>query len=35
MDGNTNSLSTKIDFEFARGVIGQGIEEIKKGAYQN
>jgi hypothetical protein len=31
IDGNANSLSTQIDFEFARGVIGQGIEEIKKG----
>jgi hypothetical protein len=31
VDGNTNSVSSQIDLEFARGVIGQGIDEIKKG----
>ena len=31
VDGNTNSVSSQIDIEFARGVIGQGIDEIRKG----
>ena len=31
VDGNTSSVSNQVDFEFARGVIGQGIEEIKRG----
>ena len=31
IDGNTNSVSSQIDIEFARDVIGQGIEEIKNG----
>ena len=31
VDGNINSVSSQIDLEFARGVIGQGIDEIKKG----
>ena len=35
VDGNTNSVSSQIDLEFARGVIGQGIDEIKKGDLSN
>lgn len=31
VDGNSSSVSNQVDVEFARGVIGQGIEEIKKG----
>ena len=31
VDGNTNSVSSQIHLEFAREVIGQGIDEIKKG----
>jgi hypothetical protein len=31
IDGNTSSVSTQVDIEFARGVIGQGVEEIKRG----
>ena len=29
--GNTDSVSKQVDMEFARKVIGQGIEELKKG----
>lgn len=35
IDGNTASVSTQIDMEFARGVIGKGIEEIKRGDLSN
>lgn len=31
VDGNTNSVSSQIDLQFARDVIGQGMDEIKKG----
>ena len=31
VDGNTNSVSSQIHLEFAREVIGQGIDEIKNG----
>lgn len=31
VDGNASSVSNQVDVEFARDVIGQGIEEIKKG----
>ena len=31
VDGNTSSVSNQVDFEFVRDVIGQGIEEIKRG----
>jgi hypothetical protein len=29
--GNTDSVSKQVDMEFARKIIGQGIEELKKG----
>lgn len=35
VDANTSSVSTQMDVEFARDVIGQGIEEIKKGDLSN
>ena len=31
VDGNSSSVSDQMDFEYAREVIGLGIEEIKKG----
>lgn len=31
VDGNSSSVSNQMDFEYARDVIGLGIEEIKKG----
>jgi hypothetical protein len=31
VDGNVSSVSNQVDVEFARDVIGHGIEEIKKG----
>lgn len=31
IDGNNSNVSSQIDMQFARDVIGQGIEEIKKG----
>jgi hypothetical protein len=35
VDGNTASVSTQVDMEFARGVIGKGIEEIRRGDLSN
>lgn len=35
VDANVSTISTQIDFEFAREIIGQGIEEIKKGDLSN
>lgn len=35
IDANTSSVSDQMDVEFARDVIGQGIEEIKKGDLSN
>ena len=31
VDGNSSSVSDQMDFEYAREVIGLGIEEIKNG----
>ena len=31
VDGNASSVASQVDMEFAREVIGAGIEEIKKG----
>ncbi|MBT8582428.1 hypothetical protein G6653_06545 [Polynucleobacter paneuropaeus] len=31
IDGNNSNVSTQVDMEYAREVIGQGIDEVKKG----
>jgi hypothetical protein len=31
IDGNNSNVSSQVDMEYAREVIGQGIEEVKKG----
>lgn len=31
VDGNNSNVSTQVDMEYAREVIGQGIDEVKKG----
>ena len=31
VDGNADSVSKQVEMEFARAVIGQGVEEIRKG----
>ena len=31
IDGNSSNVSTQVDMEYAREVIGQGIDEVKKG----
>jgi hypothetical protein len=31
IDGNNSNVSNQVDMEYAREVIGQGIEEVKKG----
>lgn len=35
VDANVSTISIQMDFEFAREVIGRGIEEIKKGDLSN
>lgn len=31
VDGNNSNVSTQVDMEYAREIIGQGIDEVKKG----